>query len=142
MATCSATTNFCFCSRTASKSNITRAWLPQVRELALFTAKEHVNTLAPTVDGKLWAMLHNLGSSALVQVCVLILAQLLLFLRASGYTTIYAVSLYAAAAVSSTHQHMGQLAMLYSHPCACSFPPASTEKRGLQCMLLQNIPAD
>ena len=51
-----------------------------MRELALFTAKEHVNTLAPAVDGKLWAMLHNLGSSALVQVRTTRL-QLQLFLR-------------------------------------------------------------
>ena len=33
---------------------LVRAWQP-------FTAKEHVNTLAPTADGKLWAVLHNLG---------------------------------------------------------------------------------
>ncbi|PSC71222.1 green algal specific Aspartyl Asparaginyl beta-hydroxylase [Micractinium conductrix] len=39
-----------------------------LRELPLFTLKEHVNTLAPTPDGRLWAMLHNLGSSELVEV--------------------------------------------------------------------------
>ena len=33
---------------------LVRAWQP-------FTAKEHVNTLAPSADGKLWAVLHNLG---------------------------------------------------------------------------------
>jgi hypothetical protein len=32
-----------------------------LREMALFTAQEHVNTLSPTADGKVWAMLHNLG---------------------------------------------------------------------------------
>ena len=40
-----------------------------MRELPLFTATEHVNTLTPTQDGKLWAVLHNLGKSALAQVC-------------------------------------------------------------------------
>lgn len=40
----------------------------KLRELELFTPKEHVNTLAPTHDGKLWALLHNLGSSQLAEV--------------------------------------------------------------------------
>lgn len=39
------------------------AWA-QERELKLFTREEHVNTLAPTVDDRLWAVLHNMG-----QVC-------------------------------------------------------------------------
>ncbi|KAL4458606.1 hypothetical protein ABPG75_013471 [Micractinium tetrahymenae] len=40
----------------------------RVRELPLFSEEEHVNTLAPTHDGKLWALLHNLGASQLVEV--------------------------------------------------------------------------
>jgi hypothetical protein len=32
-----------------------------LRTLRLFTREEHVNTLAPGPDGRLWAMLHNLG---------------------------------------------------------------------------------
>ena len=32
-----------------------------LRRMELFTLKEHVNTLSPTVNGTLWAMLHNLG---------------------------------------------------------------------------------
>ncbi|KAL4859265.1 hypothetical protein ACK3TF_001013 [Chlorella vulgaris] len=39
-----------------------------VRELPLFTLHEHLNTLAPTSTGKLWGVLHNLGSSLLVQI--------------------------------------------------------------------------
>ena len=31
------------------------------RRMELFTLKEHVNTLAPTGNGTMWAMLHNLG---------------------------------------------------------------------------------
>jgi hypothetical protein len=40
----------------------------QVRSLPLFTLREHLNTLAPTADGRLWGVLHNLGNSSLVQV--------------------------------------------------------------------------
>lgn len=40
----------------------------QLRKLQLFTLQQHVNTLGPTPSGKLWAVLHNLGSSDLVQV--------------------------------------------------------------------------
>lgn len=29
--------------------------------MALFTLKEHINTLAPTADDKLWVVQHNLG---------------------------------------------------------------------------------
>lgn len=43
-------------------------WCSQIRELPLFTLREHINTLGPTVDGKLWGVLHNLGASSLVQV--------------------------------------------------------------------------
>lgn len=39
------------------------------RRMDLFTKKEHVNTLSPTMDGKyMWAMLHNLGPSILAKV--------------------------------------------------------------------------
>lgn len=38
--------------------------------LKLFTLKQHVNTLSPTDDGHVWAMLHNLGKSAMVKVDV------------------------------------------------------------------------
>lgn len=38
--------------------------------LKLFTLKQHVNTLSPTDDGHVWAMLHNLGESAMVKVDV------------------------------------------------------------------------
>ena len=32
------------------------------RTLKLFTAKEHINTLAAFDEGSLWVVLHNLGS--------------------------------------------------------------------------------
>jgi hypothetical protein len=35
--------------------------MKQLRRMELFTEKEHVNTLSPTANGKMWAMLHNLG---------------------------------------------------------------------------------
>jgi hypothetical protein len=35
--------------------------LAQVRRLDLFTAEEHVNSVAPLQAGSLWAILHNLG---------------------------------------------------------------------------------
>lgn len=34
---------------------------------AAFTPEQHLNTLAPTPDGKLWGVLHNRGASDLVQ---------------------------------------------------------------------------
>lgn len=37
--------------------------LPQVRKLEPFTAKEHVNSVAPLQRGSLWAILHNLGKA-------------------------------------------------------------------------------
>ncbi|KAI8108901.1 hypothetical protein M9435_005318 [Picochlorum sp. BPE23] len=46
---------------------------PSMKErsrLKLFTLKQHVNTLSPTDDGHVWAMLHNLGKSAMVKVDV------------------------------------------------------------------------
>jgi hypothetical protein len=43
-------------------------FLRKARELPLFTLHEHVNTLAPSVDGRLWALLHNLGNSSLAEV--------------------------------------------------------------------------
>jgi hypothetical protein len=39
-----------------------------LRRMELFTLKEHVNTLSPTVNGTLWAMLHNLGPSILAEI--------------------------------------------------------------------------
>jgi hypothetical protein len=36
--------------------------------MELFTLKEHVNTLSPTGNGTLWAMLHNLGPSILAEI--------------------------------------------------------------------------
>ena len=39
-----------------------------LRRMELFTLKEHVNTLSPTVNKTMWAMLHNLGNSALAEI--------------------------------------------------------------------------
>ncbi|KAG7669900.1 hypothetical protein KSW81_008044 [Nannochloris sp. 'desiccata'] len=39
-----------------------------LRRMELFTLKEHVNTLSPTGNGTLWAMLHNLGPSILAEI--------------------------------------------------------------------------
>jgi Aspartyl/Asparaginyl beta-hydroxylase len=39
-----------------------------LRRMELFTLKEHVNTLSPTENGTLWAMLHNLGPSILAEI--------------------------------------------------------------------------
>jgi hypothetical protein len=44
--------------------------MTQVRSMKLFTLKQHVNTLAPTPTGTLWAMLHNLGPSILAEIDV------------------------------------------------------------------------
>jgi hypothetical protein len=35
--------------------------MKEVRRMELFSLKEHVNTLSPSSDRYLWAMLHNLG---------------------------------------------------------------------------------
>ena len=40
----------------------------QAREVALFSEEDHINTLAPTADGKLWVVLHG---SASVRRCLL-----------------------------------------------------------------------
>lgn len=34
----------------------------QLKTFKMFTLKEHVNTLAPLENGKLWVVLHNLGA--------------------------------------------------------------------------------
>lgn len=39
----------------------------QLRRLPLFSRDDHVNTLAPDADGKLWAVLHKRGASDLVK---------------------------------------------------------------------------
>ncbi|GAX82193.1 hypothetical protein CEUSTIGMA_g9621.t1 [Chlamydomonas eustigma] len=39
-----------------------------VKSLSLFTPKQHVNTLAPLEEGKLWALLHNMGKSSIVRI--------------------------------------------------------------------------
>jgi len=39
-----------------------------VAEMALFTRKHHVNTLAPLEPGKVWAVLNNLGDSLIVRI--------------------------------------------------------------------------
>jgi hypothetical protein len=53
----------------AGQSRHTASFIPalpfltlQLRQLKLFTRKDHVNTLSP-INGKeeMWAMLHNLG---------------------------------------------------------------------------------
>ena len=38
------------------------------QRVKLFTRSQHINTLAPTDDGKLWVMLHNRGDSDMVLV--------------------------------------------------------------------------
>jgi hypothetical protein len=41
----------------------------QIKSHKLFTKKDHVNTLAIDPDGRsLWAVLHNLGPSKLMQI--------------------------------------------------------------------------
>ena len=42
--------------------------MKEVSRMKLFTLKEHVNTLSPTDDGYIWAMLHNLGKSILAKI--------------------------------------------------------------------------
>ena len=42
--------------------------MKEVSRMKLFTLKEHVNTLSPTDDGHIWAMLHNLGESVLAKI--------------------------------------------------------------------------
>ena len=42
--------------------------MSEIHRLELFTLKHHVNTLSPTDDGNMWAMLHNLGPSMLVKI--------------------------------------------------------------------------
>jgi len=44
--------------------------MKEVRRMELFSMKEHVNTLSPTSDRYLWAMLHNLGP---VRQCICVL---------------------------------------------------------------------
>ncbi|GAX82340.1 hypothetical protein CEUSTIGMA_g9769.t1 [Chlamydomonas eustigma] len=41
--------------------------MKMVRAVPLFTKKQHINTLAPQHDGKVWAMLHNMGRSSIVR---------------------------------------------------------------------------
>lgn len=36
----------------------------QVRKLELFSAKEHINSVAPLQHGSLWAILQNLGEAS------------------------------------------------------------------------------
>ena len=36
--------------------------------MSLFTPRQHINALAPTVDGKLWVLQHNRGTSSLALV--------------------------------------------------------------------------
>ncbi|GAB4822037.1 hypothetical protein N2152v2_009083 [Parachlorella kessleri] len=38
------------------------------REIALFSEEDHINTLAPTADGKLWVVLYGPASSSLAEV--------------------------------------------------------------------------
>lgn len=42
--------------------------LPQERTLSLFTPRQHIDALAPTVDGNLWVLQHNRGASSLALV--------------------------------------------------------------------------
>lgn len=44
--------------------------MKEVNRYRLFTEREHVNTLSPTVDGRMWAMLHNLGPVRCFSLCL------------------------------------------------------------------------